>query len=212
MSMGKRLIMTLITFVSISISSCGQDRADLDSGYNKLLANQLESVLAEDQRYRQMISSVEAEHGLQSDEMKELFDKMRVNDSLNTLKVTAILDRHGWLGPKEIGEEANSCLFLVIQHAGLKIQEKYLPIMRNAVELGKAREIDLAYLEDRVAVEQGRKQIYGTQLYRNRATGNFYFAPIEDEPNVNRRRMGIGLEPIEDRAKELGFDYKAPSN
>jgi hypothetical protein len=33
-------------------------------------------------------------------------------------------------------------------------------------------------------------------------------APIEDEPNVDKRRLKVGLPPIKEGAKELGVDYK----
>jgi hypothetical protein len=131
-------------------------------------------------------------------------------DSVNAVKVAFILDRYGWLGPDVVGEQGSSGLFLVIQHADLLTQEKYLPMMREAVKVGNARGQDLAFLEDRVALRQGRKQIYGTQLLKNRATGEFYFSPIEDELSVNMRRASVGLNPIEDRAREFGFEYKKP--
>ena len=43
-------------------------------------------------------------------------------------------------------------------------QEDYLPVMREAVAEGKARAHELAMFEDRVAVNHGRPQIYGSQV------------------------------------------------
>src|SRR5436190_12861202 len=50
-------------------------------------------------------------------------------DSTNLAKVSSIIDKHGWLGKSQIGNRANYTLWLVIQHADLKTQEKYLPLM-----------------------------------------------------------------------------------
>lgn len=197
-------LLTLILLLSVT-ESCSQD-----GHYKKLLADQLDSVLKEDQKYRQMLSATEERYGKGSEEVEELWKALKLQDSINTVTVSRILDEYGWLGVEEIGENGNACLFLVIQHSTHEVREKYLPLMREAVRQGKARASDLAFLEDRVALGQGKKQIYGTQLYRNDTTGIFYFAPIEDELNVNKRRLEAGLGTLEDRAREFGFEYKAP--
>jgi len=36
-------------------------------------------------------------------------------------------------------------------------------------------------------------------------------APIEDEPNVNKRRASVGLEPLEDYARHWDIEYKLPA-
>jgi hypothetical protein len=110
-----------------------------------------------------------------------------------------------------VGEQGNATLFLVIQHADQKTQEKYLPIMRVAVKSGKAYGRHLALLEDRVALAQGKKQIYGSQIHRDQQTGKYFVAPIEDEPNVNTRRAAVGLDPLEDYAKNWDIEYKLPT-
>lgn len=83
------------------------------------------------------------------------------------------LDERGWLGPDVIGQTGNSTLFLVIQHADLVTQEKYLPMMREAVTKGNAKGSSLALLEDRVLIRNGKQQRYGSQGTRGvtRATG-----------------------------------------
>ncbi|MDT3404368.1 hypothetical protein [Mucilaginibacter terrae] len=36
--------------------------------------------------------------------------------------------------------------------------------------------------------------------------------PIEDEPNVNKRRAAVGLQPLEDYVKQWGIEYHLPVN
>ncbi len=66
---------------------------------------------------------------------------------------------------------------------------------------------------DRIRVDKGQKQIYGTQAVplKDPKTGymtdKYEIAPIEDEENVNSRRLKVGLPTIEEGAKELGVDY-----
>jgi hypothetical protein len=67
------------------------------------------------------------------------------------------LDKYGWLGADVVGGQGNSTLFLVIQHSDQATQEKYLPMMREAVKNGKAQGSSLALLEDRAALGQRQK-------------------------------------------------------
>lgn len=187
-----------------------QNKDNAEVNLNRPLANRLDSIYTEDQKYRRMIGDIEKKYGYESKEMKALWNTIRQKDSINLIKVTAILDQFGWLGADVIGGQGNTTLFLVIQHADQKTQEKYLPMMREAVKNGKASGSNLALLEDRVALGQGKKQIYGSQIYRDQKTSKYFVAPIEDEVNVNKRRASVGLGPLEDYVKHWNIDYEAP--
>lgn len=186
--------------------------------YAKVKANQptmpdlvkiLKEVHANDQQYRLMLDSVEKKFGAKSAEMNALWQTIQQNDSINEGIVTGILDKHGWLGAKAVGSTGNSALFLVIQHAPLAVQEKYLPMMRDAVKNGNARGSSLALLEDRVLMRNGKKQIYGSQVRTDPNTGEKYFFPIEDVDNVDKRRAEVGLGPLAEYAKNFDMVWDA---
>ncbi|MDQ2753520.1 MAG: alpha/beta hydrolase-fold protein [Bacteroidota bacterium] len=151
------------------------------------------NVIADDQKFRNELDDVREKHGAQSKEMKSLFTNMSIADSVNLLIVKDIISKYGWLGADEIGNLANNTLFMVIQHSDLKTQEAYLPLMRKAVKNGKAKASDLALLEDRVALKEGRSQIYGSQLSWNLKTNTFIILPIIDPDNLDKRRAEVGL-------------------
>jgi hypothetical protein len=133
---------------------------------------------------------------------------MRHADSLNLPKVMDILDKHGWVGPAVVGQQGNITLFLVIQHADLKTQLKYLPMLREAVRKGDAQPSHLAMLEDRVALRQGKKQIYGSQVARDNTTGKYYVENLADPKNVDKRRAAVGLPPLAEYLKHWGIEWK----
>lgn len=176
------------------------------------LIKKLDSIYYDDQINRQKMEQTKKKYGSSSKQVKELWKIINEKDSINLLKVTAIIDQHGWLGPEFIGQRANTTLFLVIQHSDQKTQEKYLPIMREAALNGRAEPSALALLEDRVALGQGKKQIYGSQIITDNKTGKDIIAPIEDESNVNIRRAKVGLPPLEVYAKLFGIKYKPIGN
>jgi hypothetical protein len=172
----------------------------------------LDTVLKYDQGIRKELALRVRAFGRMSKEVNEVYPIMRYVDSVNCLKVTKILDEHGWLGATEIGSEGNSTLFLVIQHAELDVQEKYLPMLRKSVEDGNAEASALAYLEDRVLLKHGKKQLYGSQIEYDTLTDKYIVSPIEDEPNVNKRRASVGLGPLEDYVKIWGIEYVLPKD
>lgn len=102
-------------------------------------------------------------------------------------------------------------LFLVIQHSNLSTQEKYLPMLRDAVKQRKAEGANLALLEDRVAIRRGERQIYGSQVNYDMETHKYYLLPLEDPENVNRRRNSVGLGQLEDYLSRWGIKWSAES-
>jgi len=170
----------------------------------------LDSIFEEDQKYRSLINEVAKKYGQNSEQLIRLLNAMQKSDSLNLQIVEVILDKCGWIGPDIAGEKGNLTLFLIIQHSDLGIQKKYLPLMRDAVKKGNASSSDLALLEDRVALGQGKKQIYGSQIKFDEKTGKYFVQPIEDEVNVNKRRSKVGLMPLEEYTKNWNIDYKLP--
>ena len=169
----------------------------------------LDTVYDDDQASRRSIDGIQKKYGLHSRQMDSLMEMMGDKDSINLVKVKEVLDHYGWLGIDDIGEKANLTLFLVIQHADSLTQTTYLPMMRAAVEKGKAKGENLALLEDRVLTDRGKPQIYGSQVHGTK-NGKYVFFPIADERNVNKRRAAVGLEPLEIYARNFGIEYHLP--
>lgn len=168
------------------------------------LRNELERIHEADQHDRHTITTF---IGAQRDSVAA---HMAWQDSVHLVRVRTIIDSAGWLGPAEVGTQASQALWLVLQHADAQpaVQAAYLPVMREAVAAGKAQANDLALLEDRVAVNHGRPQIYGSQVYTK--DGRNTFRPIADEEHVNERRAAVGLEPLEAYAERFGFHWSPP--
>mgnify|MGYP006366749009 FL=1 len=164
--------------------------------YDKPLQNKLLSIFNDDQNIRQQFSAAQKRFGYQSKQADSIGKIMRHQDSIDLIKVKEILDTYGWVGADKVGRQGNETLFLVIQHSDLETQKKYLPMMRQAVKKKNATPSSLALLEDRVALRQGKMQIYGSQIGVDEETGKMYVLPLEDPDNVDKRRAEVGLDPI----------------
>lgn len=177
---------------------------------NWALKRELDSIYVEDQKYRKLISELRESGELTDDKKTELYRLWQITDSSNTVRVSEILDEYGWLGSDEVGSEGNSALFLVIQHADLDVQLKYLPMMRQAAEEGKARKSSLALLIDRTNLRQGYYQEYGSQVTITQ-DGRYFVQPLRDPKNVDARRASMDLPPLAEYVSHWGMDWDPES-
>ncbi len=139
--------------------------------------------------------------------MKYYWELISKQDSINQIEVVNILDKHGWVGTDLVGKNGNKALWLVIQHAPIKIQEKYLPSLKKSVRHGLTPGHYLALLEDRILMKNGKPQTYGSQIITNQNTGKKEVYKIKDPVNVNKRRKEVGLESIESYLSSWGIEW-----
>ena len=122
--------------------------------------------------------------------------KRAETDSTNLATVSQILDTYGW--PTGLSDAANKAIFLVIDHSDLKTMNKYIGLFRDAVEKGYIQMNDLVTMEDRMLMNSGKPQKYGTQAYSLAEDGKtvIYIWPVEDPDKLDALRKSVGLMPI----------------
>jgi hypothetical protein len=131
-------------------------------------------------------------------------------DQENQNRLDEIVQHYGWPTISLVGRRANQAAFLIVQHAGLSYQKKYLQPLKEAAAKREAEPRDAATLEDRILMGDGKKQVFGTQVKLNETTKKLELWPIEDEENVDARRASIGMMPIGEYLKEFGIAYSPP--
>lgn len=116
----------------------------------------------------------------------------RHGDRLNT-----IMNESGWPTADLVGGEAAQAAWLIAQHADrqLDVQRRACELLHAAVAAGRASARELAFLRDRTLVNEGRKQIYGTQIAGVR-DGSPVPWPCEDPDGMDARRAEVGIEPF----------------
>lgn len=77
-----------------------------------------------------------------------------------------VFNKHGFPGFDLIGQKGSNNFWLMVQHCDKwpEFQQKILNAMKPEVLKKNADAKDFAYLTDRVNINTGKKQIYGTQL------------------------------------------------
>ena len=124
-------------------------------------------------------------------------------DVANTDRLREIVAEHGWPGRSLVGDDGAHHAWLIAQHADrqLDFQREALSFLADAVSRGEAAERDLAYLTDRVRMNEGREQVYGTQIAEVK-DGSGVPWPVEDPANLDARRAAVGLPPFEEYSRD----------
>jgi hypothetical protein len=150
----------------------------------------------EDQRIRNLVSAQSGRHMVRLPE--ELAAEWQRIDEENTRWLAEVLSSCGWPGRTLVGEEGAEAAWLLAQHADRDParQRAFLHALRSAAGQGEASRTNLAYLEDRVRVNAGQPQLYGTQF--TVTDGEIGPSPIEDRQRLDERRAEAGLEPFAD--------------
>ena len=114
-------------------------------------------------------------------------------------RLQAIVDEVGWPGRALVGESAASAAWRIVQHAigAPAFMRAMLPRLRDAARRGDADRAEVARLEDRIRVLEGRPQRYGTQYdWEPTLTAMTLTHGVDDPDAVDERRAAVGLPPI----------------
>ena len=116
--------------------------------------------------------------------------------------VARLFNKYGFLGFDKVGKEGSNHFWLIVQHCDQypDFQKRVLKAMDREVKKGNADPSNYAYLYDRVQVNAGEKQMFGTQLtYEVETTGRAIpKIGLIDSSNVDRLRKEYHLEPLKD--------------
>ena len=181
-------ILTFIVLTSFTstVKSFAQDY--------QLIESRLTSIYTLNLQLRSKVMPTIQKYGVESPQMDTLNAQILEFDSLALAYVTNVLENHGWLGKSTIGEAGNQALFVTIQHASSELRKKYFPMLAQSAALNESDPSSMATMLDRMLVDEGKPQIYGTQS--RMVDGELKLYPIEDPKNVNKKRKKVGLKKL----------------
>jgi hypothetical protein len=120
-------------------------------------------------------------------------------DERNRERLKEIIKENGFPTRNLVGNDAMQGIFLIIQHSDgdKEWQKSQLINIENAVKKGDMDGQSFAYLYDRIKINSGEKQLYGTQFSKvDPVNKTVELAETEDIENLERRRMEVGMMPI----------------
>ena len=138
----------------------------------------------------------------------ELFDgynaRMAEVHKQNAKKLECIVGEFGWPGISLVGDEGGEAAWLVLQHAigNPELQRRCLPLLKAAAETEEIPAFQVACLEDRICIFEGRPQRYGTQFDWDES-GMMSPHPLQDPKRVDGYRQSVGLGPLSEKTEEM---------
>ncbi len=124
-------------------------------------------------------------------------------------RLKEIFDTHGFVGFDLAGEEGSQNFWLMVQHSDHNpvFQQEVLAKMKIAVENDNAIPSNYGLLVDRVHLNTGKPQVYGTQVDYNFEKAQAFPKNLADSANVNKRRAALGMEPLEDYLNDMSQSH-----
>lgn len=143
----------------------------------------LDSVYIRDQEPRMRVTPLS----------KKEIKKLAITDSLNFVIVDSIVARYGFLPQKEIGLYGSLAISMVMIHAPSRKKDKIFPIMGKALLTNRIRAEEYALWIDKYAIQKGKLQVFGTQVY-TLPDGVSLLVPVIDIDSMMYRRRSIGFD------------------
>lgn len=187
------LIMVLIL---ISCNDNPQKKFDKD------LADKLEQMVALDQLVASNAFPPKSYSHLTQHQWEKFKDSIY---KLNERQLQEIFKSKGFVGYDLAGKKGAENFWLLVQHSDHEpeFQKEVLKKMKLAIDNNNANPKNYAFLVDRLNINTGKQQIYGTQVEYNTKIAQAYPLKLADSINVNKRRREIELEPLEVYLNEM---------
>ena len=128
------------------------------------------------------------------DDIKNIVDIDKVNKNL----IISLIEKCGW---SSIDTSQINDVFLLIQHMESEYMARYYSVFLEFHKKGTLSNLNYARMVDRLLMNNGFEQIYGTQIV------DLSFYAIRDIGNVDIRRQKLGLDSIQNDAKRFGFEF-----
>jgi hypothetical protein len=112
----------------------------------------LDSIFIDDQRYRSIYDNELY--------LNNLNEQTRL-DSINAIKIKAIVARYGWLGASQIGATRSTYLALALQHFGTADREYFLHILLDSYRKKTFTSTGMMGFIDRYLTNKHEQQLFG---------------------------------------------------
>ena len=205
MEMSNQFKCSLIGFLLIFVAVGLNGQTINDDSIRQLI----DKMVKEDQYWRSMLRKYNNREGGINFSYGEIERNIHKTDSISYLSLRYIIKSVGYPNYDKVGEISSRNFWLLSQHqdANVEFQDSVLTLMKIEVDKGKAPADNYAYLLDRVRINSGKKQVYGTQMELDSINHTFKPKPIEENSNLNNLRKAMGLPSIEEYTKIMNEHY-----
>jgi hypothetical protein len=158
---------------------------------NEQLRSELIAMSEEDMRVRAELAAANQLGGAYVPRMEAVHVK-------NASRLRELIERHGWPTEEIAGKDGAEAAWLVAQHAigEPEFQRQALRLIQECVAKRQVAAWHAAYLEDRIALHEGRPQRFGSQWIDDPRDGRTRPWTLADPQGVNELRASVGLPAL----------------
>ena len=118
-----------------------------------------------------------------------------------------LIPEEGWFTKSKYGARASEAAFLIIQHSNIEQWRRFVPILEPLALAGEVDGEDYGLMYDRLAVNEGRPQRYGSQATCEDGKWGIDWDNLEDPSNADQRRRDLGFSLTLEEYEALFADY-----
>ncbi len=158
---------------------------------NEELRRELLDMRAEDLRVRQEL--------VESGELGGSYvPRMEAVHIHNAARLRELIALHDWPDEATAGKDGAEAAWFIVQHAigEPEFQREMLRLLQTCADAKRVPAWHAAYLEDRIAMQEGRPQRYGTQWMDDPRDGRTRPWTLAQPDRVNELRAAVGLKPL----------------
>ncbi len=184
-----------------------------DEQHRQALAQRLAGSVPTEPRLRERLLEMARidQQARDGDWSPPMIEKMLAVDAANLPEIRRIVADHGGLPrARQVGADGVAAAWLLVQHADgdADFQRQVLDGIMPLVESGEVSAHDFVLLTDRVLVNAGKPQRYGSQLAA--VGGKWQPKPMEAPEQVDQRRAAVGQMPLADYLCVASRMFPAP--
>lgn len=157
-------------------------------------AQKLERMGRLDQAGRRVIVGIDLS-ALPPDQQKAartaMWAPVEAMDAENEKALLAMVPPEGWFLKSRYGDKAARAAFHIVQHADLTLWRRFVPVLEPLVAAGEVDGQSYGLMYDRLAINVGRPQRYGSQMTCK--AGKYVVDRLEAPETVDERRKAMGF-------------------
>jgi len=142
------------------------------------------------------------------EEKPDALERIRASRENNATRLCPILKQYGWPTISLVGKDGVEAAFHLLRNSVPQLKVDMLPVIVAATTVGEISRPGFASYVDRLRLDAGLKQVFGTQA--TTINGFLVLFPIEAEAQVDARRKQFEMPPLADYLRFLQAKFGLP--
>ncbi len=138
----------------------------------------------------------------------DLIKRIKATREKNTAQLCSILKQYGFPTKSLVSKEGVAAAFFLINGSAAQLRMDLMPVIIDGTKQGEIPRPDFAGYLDRLRLDAGLKQLFGTQA--TIIDGFLVLYPIEAPELVDSRRQQYDLAPLDLYLRFLEAQYRLP--